>query len=79
MNLQYENVKFAIKHQWQNMSLMSKCTTVMVSSLLLLSGLFTGFLIFSVSLIIGILLFACRFIENKFPSKANKADESIIN
>jgi len=79
MNLQYENVKFAVKHEWQRMSLMAKCSTILISSLLLLSSLFTGFLIFSISLIIGVILFACRFVEKKIPPKPNKSDESIIN
>jgi len=79
MNLQFENIKFAFQHQWQSMSLTAKCSAIIISVLLLLSGLFTGFLIFSISLIIALVMFVSRFVEKKFPKRPSKSNESVIN
>ena len=67
MNHYYELYRMDLQQQWQGMSLVSKCTTFLICALLLVSGLITGFFVFSVSLIIAMLLYTKTFIEKRFP------------
>ena len=69
MNHYYEQYRMGVQQQWQGMSFVSKCAAFLIGTLLLVSGLITGFFVFSVSLIIAILLYIKTVVE-KFFSKA---------
>ncbi|MGI9316488.1 MAG: hypothetical protein ACR2QW_04065 [bacterium] len=67
MNHYYEQYRMDLQQQWQGMSFVSKCTAFLICTLLLVSGLLTGFFVFSVSLIIAMLLYIKTVIEEKLP------------
>ncbi len=54
MNNYLHTYQLQLKHQWQSMDWTSKFFAVLVCSILLVSGLFTGFFIFCTSLVIAL-------------------------